>query len=311
MRATLFGLKFRGGRMYVEIGVLSFRNHNYHPNRRLMEAARSMGHEVRLLHPAKLYLDVTAEGLLLRHLRATLDLDAVLPRVGSTIREFPLTVVRHVEMMGIRTINRASAISIARNKFRTIQALAARRIPVPGSLYAGNPENLSAAVRRLGGGPVVLKTPQGRQGTGVFLVQGVGQAVDLLKERPELGAGMVVQEFIPPEGRRDLRVLVVGGRVAGAMELTPKKGEFRANYHLGGRASPMVQGGEAGRWAVEASTALGLDISGVDMVVGKNGKLLVVDVNYSPGFRGLEKSTGLDIAAQIIRYAVSPEGSTG
>ena len=292
------------------VGILSFRNHRYHPNRRLEEAARARGHRTVLLHPARVYLSVSRDGLRIGHLGKPFSPEVVLPRIGSNIREFPMTLVRQMEGMGLRMVNGAEAVALARNKFRTLQALARDGVPVPESRYAGNERNLAAAVRDLGPMPIVVKTAQGRQGRGVFLAENPAEVPALLGEHPpELGGGMVLQEYIPPVDRlRDIRILVVGGRVVSAMGLRPRGGDFRANVHLRGRAERLRLSAAMERIALDAAAALGLDIAGVDVIHKKDDALLVVDVNYSPGFKGLEGCTGDDVASRIIAFATSPEG---
>lgn len=289
------------------VGILSLRNHRYHPNRRLMEAARTQGHRAMLLHPARMYLAVTPEGFRVIHLGKAALPEVVLPRVGSTIREYPLALVRHMEGMGIRMVNNSEAVERARNKFRVLQALARQGVPIPESCYASNERNLTAAARNLGSRPLVIKTAQGRQGRGVFLAKDAGEAQRLFQEHPPaLGQGLVLQRFVPPEDRRrDIRVLVMGGRAVSAMALRPRRGEFRANVHLHGRAEALHLSKPMERVAVKATAAVGLDIAGVDMIQKIDGTLLVVDVNYSPGFKGLEKCTGADIASRIIAFTAS------
>jgi ribosomal protein S6--L-glutamate ligase len=99
-------------------------------------------------------------------------------------------------------------------------------------------------------------------------------------------------------------MLVVGGRVADAMSLKPKKGDFRSNVHLQSRTEPLRPTEEMARVAIEATDALGLEISGVDMIEEEDGALRVVDVNFSPGFKGLEYCTGKDMALEILGYIV-------
>jgi ribosomal protein S6--L-glutamate ligase len=117
-----------------------------------------------------------------------------------------------------------------------------------------------------------------------------------------------VQRFIPPTGRQDIRVLVVGRNIVGAMELHPKKGDFRANYHLSKESRPRDLTPELTRIALKASNAVGLEIAGVDLIVDINGRVSVIEVNYSPGFKGLEAATGLDIAGRIVGYVADTYG---
>jgi len=291
------------------IGVLSLRNNRYHPNRRLLEAAETAGHRVVLMHPAKIYLEA-GRILKMGTTGKRVAPDAVLPRIGSTIKEYPLTVIHQMELMGIRVVNTHKAVSLARNKFKALQVLAAHEVPMPFSVYASNPVNLKAALRRLPSRPFVVKTAQGRQGRGVFLARNEHEAEDLLRStRTDAGQGLLCQEYIPPERRAaELRVLVIGPGVAAAMTLKPRPGEFRSNFHLGGVPEGVNIPEKAARIALSATRALGLEISGIDMVQDTDGSYWVLDVNYSPGFRGLEMSTGRDIASEIIHYVTFKTG---
>jgi len=53
---------------------------------------------------------------------------------------------------------------------------------------------------------------------------------------------------------------------------------------------------------------MGLEISGADIIVDAHGSAKVIEVNYSPGFRGLEAATGLDIASLIVAYVTQTHG---
>ncbi|MGB6011098.1 MAG: 30S ribosomal protein S6--L-glutamate ligase, partial [Desulfobacterales bacterium] len=102
--------------------------------------------------------------------------------------------------------------------------------------------------------------------------------------------------------------LVVGGKIAGAIELWPREGDFRANIHLGGESRPKDLSHELEDIALKATDALGLEIAGVDLILDQNGRINVIEVNYSPGFRGMEAATGLDIAGRIVNYLAATYG---
>ena len=124
----------------------------------------------------------------------------------------------------------------------------------------------------------------------------------VLNNLQEMCQGLLVQEFIPTGLRKDIRGLVIGNRVVSAMELRPKADDFRSNIHLTGHGSPYGPDQELFGLAVRSSQALGLEISGVDIILDEQGRAKVIEVNYSPGFRGIEAATGADIAAEIIDY---------
>ena len=284
------------------IGICSTRNHRYHPNRRLREAASQLGHEARLLHPGKYAIGMEGVELTIDPVRGSFAADVDLPRIGASIKEYGLSMIRHFEMLGIPVVNPFQSILLASNKFLSLQALSKNGIPVPDSQYASNWFNFKRAAARLGGYPLVAKESRSRQGKGVFLLKSPAGARQLLEGVLGQGRGVLLQRFIPVEGRRDIRIVVAGDRSLGAMSLTPGKGDFRANIHLGGRAKALKPTKEMLKLAVKSTQTLGLDISGVDMVEVEGRGFKVMEVNYSPGFRGMEKCTGRDIAIEIIKY---------
>ena len=286
----------------MHIGILSARSPRYHPNRRLIEAGSRLGHKVSLLHP-KNCLSEVALGKVDLHLPTNFaNLEVLLPRIGATINEYALALVRHFELRGVPVINGFHPILLARNKFLTLQSLADNGIRVPDSNYVSNFKSLEKAITRLGGYPVVVKMLKGRQGKGVILVESSRTSEFIMDNLLSKGEGLLVQEFISPCARRDIRAFVLGTQVIAAMELSPKEGDFRANIHLKGKARPVRLDKELATLAVKSTKVLGLEISGTDIIVEAHGEAKVIEVNYSPGFRGLEASTGLDIASQIIQY---------
>jgi ribosomal protein S6--L-glutamate ligase len=285
------------------IGIVSVKNHRYHPNRRLLEASRALNHQGILVHPKRFFMGVNDKGLRMDHLSGVFQADVILPRLGATIKDYGLGMIRHFELLGKPVVNRFQSILMARNKFLTLQTLSRNGIPVPETRYASNWDNFEGALSTLGGLPVVIKGLHGRQGTGVSLIDSIERHKPLLNPLLNTGQGLLIQRFIPPEKRRDIRIMVVGHRAVGAMTLKPKKGDFRANVHLNAGTERIRPTKEMTDLAIRSTKALGLDISGVDMIQEGSDPLRVIEVNYSPGFKGMEKCTGRDVASEIIRYA--------
>lgn len=284
------------------VGILSVRDQRYHPNRRLMAAARSLGHEAVLIHTRDCVSGICG-GRLNMVSGQPPGADVLLPRIGATINDYALSVVRHFEGFGVRVVNGSDAIRLARNKFMTLQALARSGIPVPDSHLVVNLEGFERAVAALGGYPVVVKMPSNRQGEGVALLDSQVTAAFALHNLQDNTKGLIVQAYVPPEGRQDIRAFVVGNRVIGSMALRPGPEDFRSNIHLTGQGAPMDLQEALSKLAVASARILGLEIAGTDMVVDAAGAPKVIEVNYSPGFRGLEKATGIDVATRIIQYA--------
>jgi ribosomal protein S6--L-glutamate ligase len=152
---------------------------------------------------------------------------------------------------------------------------------------------------------VVCKQTIGRKGREVYLLKEETQALEILEKHLLPAKGLLLQQFIPPAKRRDFRVLVIGGKVAAAMEMIAANGDFRSNFSLSGKSRSVHLSMEAESMAIKCAQAVGLEIAGIDLMLSDGNGLLAIEANYTPGFRGLEAATGMDVAAMIIEYAAS------
>jgi len=299
------------------IGIMTVNGVDFHPNRRLIEAAKAFGHKILLINPYEItcYMEMGRSSLAgLPGLPDSSDFsmdipgqvpDVVLPRQGSPMGEYGFVLLRHFMQMKIPLVNSIKGITIAKNQYVTLQTLGAAGIRVPNTCFITRKTSFFKAVEHLGGFPVIVKQVDGMGGDGVVKIENGIQAEKYLDTHLNSLKGMLVQQFFTPEGRRDLRMLVIGGRLAGTMSLKPVPGDFRANIHQNSRATAIDIDdlpGELVDLALDAARACHLDIAGVDMILEKVGEPIVIEVNYSPGFRGLEEATGKDISRQIIEY---------
>jgi ribosomal protein S6--L-glutamate ligase len=105
-----------------------------------------------------------------------------------------------------------------------------------------------------------------------------------------------VQRTFAPAGRRDLRVLVIAGEVAGAMERVTDS--WRANVARGARPRAVARGAQERDVALAAAAALEADVAGVDLLVA-DGELVVVEVNGIPGWQALQSVCDEDLTARV------------
>jgi len=289
----------------LKICILS-RKRTLYTTRRLIEAARALGHEAIVVDPLACHL-VTGyrfNTIYHRSIRKRLDdVDVVIPRIGASITEYGLAAVNQFDMMGVPLVNNSVPIARSRDKLRCLQLLSRHDIDIPRTVMARSPDQIERAIELVGGCPVVLKLLQGTQGVGVLLAETPQQVESLLDTFWGLNQNILIQEFIRESAGRDVRALVVGGRVVAAMRRTAKMGEFRSNIHRGGEGTPIEIDPDYARVAVEATAIVGLQVSGVDMLEARTGPK-VMELNSSPGFEGLEAATNMDVAGVIIRYAV-------
>lgn len=288
------------------VGILS-RRRSLYTTRRLVESALKAGHEARVLNPLHCFLVLSrrAPEIYYRGLEARVsDLDVVLPRIGASITEHGLAVVNQFDMMGVALVNNSQPIARSRDKLRSLQLLARAGIDIPKTVMVSDPSQIHRALEIVGGPPAILKVVKGTQGIGVILAETEQAALTVLETFWNLGMNILVQEFIEESEGRDIRALVVGDRVVTAMRRQASVGEFRSNVHRGGTGTVVDLPESYRDAALEAMRVMGLQLGGVDMLESERGPK-VVEINSSPGFEGLERWTGVDIASAIIDYAVS------
>lgn len=292
----------KGPPMSLNIGIISSEGYEYPPTRRLVQAAAARGHRIVVVDPSEVWPAICAGEPGLVGPTDAADLDVVLPRQGATVLDSSLTLVAHFTLMGIPLVNNLDGIRLVKDQFLTLQALSADRVPVPDTVFVNNRQGFMAALKQLENFPVVIKQVNSRVGEGVFLAKNEKEGQRILDAQMDPSRGLLIQQFIPPGKRQDIRVLVIGNSVAGAMELRPRDGDFRANFHLSQQSWPIELTGEMESVALKAAAAVRLEIAGVDLIADRDKKIRVIEVNYSPGFTGLEAATGTDIAGRIVDY---------
>ena len=278
------------------------RNPTLYSHRRIVEAAITAGHAIDVINTLHVHMNITSNRPMLRYGGRDLPLyDAVIPRIGASITHYGLAVLRQFEMQGVYPLNESVAIGRSRDKLRALQLLARAGVGMPVTAFAHGPRKAEDVIREVGGAPVVIKLLEGTQGMGVVLAETEASAKSVIEAFSAANVDILVQEFIRESEASDVRAFVVGGRVVAAMKRIGKTGEFRSNLHRGGRAEATTISGEEGVVAIKAAAALGLNVCGVDMLRSARGPM-VMEVNSSPGLEGVERSTGVDVAHEIIAF---------
>jgi ribosomal protein S6--L-glutamate ligase len=285
----------------VKYAVLSRRGSLY-STRRLIEAGRMRGHEMHVINYLRCYMDLTSQRpqVLFRG-EPVSGFDAVIPRIGASHAFYGASVVRQFEMMGVFSANESLGISRAHDKLRQLQLLARAGIGMPVTGFAHDSEDIGGIIDSVGGAPVVVKLLQGTQGKGVVLAETRKAAESVIGAFRELDANILVQEFIKESRGSDIRAFVVGRRVVASMERQAAPGEFRSNIHRGGTARAVKLTPEERSTARRAAQRVGLAVAGVDMMRSNHGPV-VLEVNSSPGLEGIEEASGVDVAAEIVKF---------
>jgi ribosomal protein S6--L-glutamate ligase len=281
----------------------------------LVTAGEKKGHKMIIMDPAyfsplvsniesgydRLYdlLPKTAARLTIR------DIDVIIPRIGNNLTFNSYIVEHFTENLGIYSTQSASGIRAAASKFHTLQICSRHGIRTPITLYAKSANNIDFLIEKVGGIPLILKYNYGSQGAGVMIMESRKSAISTIEGLLKNKSDFIVQQFIPSKNQ-DIRAIVIGDRVIAAYRRTAVHGDFRSNLSLGGIGELIQLSMDDQILCVKASRAIGLEVSGVDLIKDEQGNTFLNELNSNFGLKG-QKITKINVGEYLINYIENRE----
>ena len=142
--------------------------------------------------------------------------------------------------------------------------------------------------------PYVVKSTTSSRAREVWLVKDKGELEKLKSEKFKKGKFYFAQEFIPKAKRA--RLLIIDNRVIGGILRYTKWNKDETKETL----NPVPE--DMAKLAIEATKAVGLDISGVDLLTDENDNLYVIEVNAAPSWKLINKYCGVIVEDEIVKY---------
>lgn len=231
------------------------------------------------------------------------DLDAIIVRsmpLGSLEQViFRMDCLQHWEQAGKLIANPPKSLEVAIDKWLTLQRLYSAGVPVPPTVACQSRDTALEAFDALGG-DVVVKPLFGGEGRGIVRVQDKDMAWRVFSTLQQLGSVMYVQKFLPHFGY-DIRVLFVG-QERFAIRRRAVEGAWKTNLSQGSVAELHSLTEREYDMAIRSAQAVGGSVLGVDLLPCQDGRLYVLEVNAVPGWKGVSKATGVDVAHLIVRH---------
>jgi ribosomal protein S6--L-glutamate ligase len=279
----------------MKIGILSQINNSEDVTLFLRRAA-NRNINLQVLNPSSLAI------LLKNNRPVLLDSDMKPLQVQGIINWEPFPAYEELEQacvnLGIAFINSTEAVRTARNKMLTSIKLCRHGLPQPDTAYHHGPDINNKLLSKLHM-PLVCKPKTGTQGRGALLFHSP-EEFKLLHRARYKSSGFYLQSFVPNNGW-DIRVVVVGGRVLGAIKKTAAPGEWRTHILHGGKAEAFFVDPKLEQLSLYTAQALGLHFAGIDVIVDKRDETYkILEVNAVPGLKVFLQATGVCIANAII-----------
>ncbi len=219
-------------------------------------------------------------------------------------------LAKQLEALGLAVFNSSQAIEQCDNKGLMHHIFATKKIRQPKTIIAplifqtGEtfPATFLDQVTKTLGFPMIVKKSFGSFGEGVYLVKSMAelkQKSEALKHTPHL-----YQQYIQSSHGRDMRVHVVGNEVIASM-LRQSETDFRANVTNGGKMSVVDVPAAFKQLALEATAALDLDFSGVDLLFDQENQPIVCEVNSNAHIENIYQATGIDVSEAILSHIMA------
>jgi RimK family alpha-L-glutamate ligase len=180
------------------------------------------------------------------------------------------------------------------------QRLIGKNIPIIDSYFVTNStiHNIKSEIKY----PTVVKTTNDSQGKGVFLCNSFSEIKEVFDKTKQ--NYLLIQKYISNTG--DIRVLIIGNKIVGAIKrVSSKPEEFRNNVSLGGKAEVYQLSKTEEKIALDAAKAMKYEVVGVDLISDNKKNVKVIEVNRAPQFEGFMKTTGINVPQEIMKYLLS------
>ena len=240
-----------------------------------------------------------ASGLSLDHFGHDLPVAALVRTLAAGTFEAVtkrLGVLHALSRLGVLVRNDAQAIERCVDKSMTSFLLAQANVPTPATWALESLEQAGSLVQRLrSAGPLVLKPLFGSQGKGLKLIRGAED----LPTSEAVGGVFYLQRFEAEvqDEYRDFRFFVLRGRVVAGM--MRRAASWITNVKQGGAPQRIGREPQLEALAVAAAAAVGAHFAGVDVLIARDGRPTVLEVNSMPAWSGLQKVSDVDLAATI------------
>ena len=286
----------------MKIGIIIKNiNLNNYENTEFKKVAQKEKYNLDLLNIEDFDIKLTNEKIIINYSGKPLkDYDLILNRLGSgTIIKYS-NILDSIEASGIRVINNGTTSMLLKDKYLTALKLHQNGINIIPSLINQGDINNNNLIEY----PVIHKSNSGSIGKGIYKLDDIKQLQDIIDLSTLLDKNYfyILQDFIDFKYGQDIRVIMVGQKIIGAMKRISTGDDFKANYTIHNNAIKFEVDDQLLMLCQKIVDTLNCEIAGIDLLETEKG-YVVCEVNSAPGFNGMDVvNPGLNSAKQILYY---------
>lgn len=255
----------------------------------MLDEAEKLGFDAKLLFTEDIHIAID-DSFEFYHMN-----EKIAPPDVVFMRCYDIPLIRHFELLGIKTFNSSQSLESCMDKWTTHQLLKYNNIPTPKTLRSYSKISFDILKEELGL-PFILKNSKGSRGSQVFLVEDEAHYQEGMKHCPE----PIYQEYIKSSFGKDIRAHVIGGKFITCL-LRKSDTDFKSNFSQGGEALFFEATDEIIKLSEESAKAMKLDFAGIDILFDENG-YTVCEVNGIPGFRTVGLTTKENMPELMLSY---------
>jgi len=231
-------------------------------------------------------------------------------RGSVRLKKSYLDLLSRLEKTGVTMVNSREVVEISSDKYRTYVKLQDFGLTQPRTALIPNKDGWRQAFDSIDlKYPCIMKTLEGSKGIGVLFIESERQMDSIVQllynQNPEID--LLLQEYIKTEG--DIRVIILGGKIIASMKRSVIEGDFRSNVSRGAKVKEYEMTELEIEESLKASKAIDGSWTAVDFIPSKNPKTeppYILEVNHSPGTKGIEEATGKNIVSNVIEHFANP-----
>jgi len=275
---------------------------------RFYTEAKALGYEAEILSYDMFSINFTNEKIEVFYNEEPLNLKKfklIIPCISIFNNDNKLFFFEVLEGLGLNVKNKLNNILISKNKSKTLLKLQRAGVPIVPSAITNSEYRLNSIFNLIGENDYVYRLNQGSLGKGVATLNSKLSMIstfELLSTADIDPSRIIFQKFIKEAGGKDLRIIIVNGKIIASMERASNGFDFRANISSGGNGKEIDIDPKIEKIALKAINAIGLDYGGVDILISDEGPL-VIEVNSNPGVK-IEEITGKNVVREIIKEII-------